>query len=258
MKKPKTNQPLVSVVLPVYKSEEFLEACLQSLSEQTYKNLEIVAVVDYLGDNSLRILRKYKKTDKRLRIYSNLQRYGLASTLNRCLSLSKGQYIAFMDSQGLALKTRISKQLAYLLDNPKIAAVGTQIERLDESNKNVNRSEFPAFHEEIYKELIGGTSMKFESVMLDKARLPKDILRFKKGTIYPYLYIDVFMKIGQYSQLANLNQRLVRTREIIKQNKGVLNLRKQLHMAKILFDASTNYDYKPSVKALFSPILRGI
>jgi glycosyltransferase involved in cell wall biosynthesis len=256
MNKSKNNKPLVSVVLPVYKSEEFLEACLRSLTEQTYKNIEIVAVVDYLGDNSLKILRRYKKQDKRLRVYSNLQRYGLASTLNRAVSLSRGQYIAFMDSQGVALKTRISKQLAYLTKNPKVAAVGSQVEALDENHKTVKTTNFPTFHEEIYKGLISGVSMKFESVMVDKTRLPKDILKFKKGTLYPFVYIDVFMKIGIYAELANIQQRLVRTRDIIKQTQRVLSFKKQLHMAKILFDASTNYDYKPSFKALFTPILR--
>lgn len=247
---------LVSIILPVYKSEKFLEACLKSLSEQTYGNLEIVAVVDYLGDESLRILRKHRKIDKRLRIYSNLQRYGLASTLNRCVRLSKGQYIAFMDSSGVALKSRISRQMNFLINNPKVAAVGTQTALVDLEGKTIEKSQFSTFHEEIYKDLIAGISMKFESVMIDKTRLPKDILRFKKNQLYPFVYIDVFVKIGIYSQLANLNQRLVLTREIIKQNKQLLNIKKKIHFAKILFDGTTNYDYKPSLRSLFTPLLR--
>ena len=79
------QKPLVSIILPVFKSEQHLWVCLQSLSEQSFKDIEIVAVVDYLGDNSLKILRKYRKVEPRLRVYANLQRYGLASTLNRAL-----------------------------------------------------------------------------------------------------------------------------------------------------------------------------
>src|SRR3989344_9261599 len=143
MNKPKQINPLVSVVLPVFKAEKFLTSCLESLSNQSYRNIEIIAVVDYLGDMSLRILRKYKKIEPRLRVYSNLQRYGLAVTLNRAVGLSKGQYIAFMDSSGIAHKTRISKQIKHLLNNPKIAAVGSQVGIINSINRRVGESVFP-------------------------------------------------------------------------------------------------------------------
>ncbi len=250
------NNPLVSIVLPVYKSERHLESCLESLSSQNYKNIEIIAVVDYLGDESLKILKRYKKIDKRLRVYSNLQRYGLASTLNRLIRLSKGQYIAFMDSQGIALKSRISKQVKFLNENPKIAAVGTQAIILNNDNKKLLKTEFPETHDEIYGKLLAGLSMKFESVMIDRTRLPKDILKFKRNSHYPFVYTDVFMKIGLYNNLANLKENLVNVREIGKENNEIFNLDKKLSFIKLLFDSTTNYEYKPNIKALFSPILK--
>ena len=256
MKNP-NNKPLVSVVLPVFKSEKFLEDCLVSLSAQSYENIEIIAVVDYLGDKSLKILRKHKKIDKRLRIYSNLQRYGLASTLNRLVNLSKGQYIAFMDSQGMALKSRIHKQVSYLTKNPKAAAVGAQVTLVNEMNRKIGKSQFPTEHEQIYSQLLAGTSMKFETVMIDKTRLPKDILKFKKNTHYPFVYMDVFMRIGLYRQLANLDENLVSARELInKEKKQVVNISKKLSFIKLLFDSTTNYEYKPSLRSLFAPILK--
>lgn len=249
------KNPLVSIVLPVYKSEKYLENCLESLSSQSYKNIEIIAVVDYLGDESLKILKRYKKIDKRLRVYSNLQRYGLASTLNRLVNLSKGDYIAFMDSQGIALKTRISKQVKYLKENPKVAAVGSQAILLDEDNKKLTKTDFPEIHEDIYRQLLAGASMKFETAMIDKTRLPKDILKFKKNTHYPFVYVDVFMKIGVYKELANLKDHLLNARQLTK-DRQIINLEKKLSFIKILFDSTTNYEYKPSLKTLFSPILR--
>ncbi len=250
------NKPLVSIVLPVYKSEKYLESCLESLSTQSYKNIEIIAVVDYLGDESLKILKRYKKIDKRLRVYSNLQRYGLASTLNRLIRLSKGDYIAFMDSQGVALKSRINKQVKFLMDNPKVAAVGSQAILLDEDNKKLGKTELPQAHEEIYGQLVAGTSMKFETAMVDKTRLPKDILKFKKNTHYPFMYVDVFMKIGVYREIANLKENLINARQLSKEKNQLINLEKKLSFIKILFDSTTNYEYKPSLKTLFSPILR--
>src|SRR4029079_15590340 len=156
-----TQKPLVSIILPVYKSEVYLESCLNSLSNQTYKNIEIVAVVDYLGDNSLKILKKHKKTDKRLRVYNNLQRYGLASTLNRAVTLSRGSYIAFMDATSLADRSRIAKQVRFLEKNPKIGAVGTQIAQINDKNRTLGSSQFPLSHTDIYKHLIGTENFKF-------------------------------------------------------------------------------------------------
>ena len=255
MKKPKTKKPLVSVVLPVFKSEKFLKPCLESLSAQSYKNIEIIAVVDYLGDKSLKILRKHKKIDKRLRVYSNLQTYGLASTLNRLIKLSKGHYIAFMDPAAVAMKQRITKQLRYLVKNPKVAAVGAQATLRDNKGKKLGKTEFPQSHEEIYSQLLAGASMKFETVMVDKTRLPSDILKFKRNTAYPFVYIDVFMKIGIYKELANLGENLMKLSQISSQNKDLINIKKKLSFIKLLFESTTNYEYKPSFRSLLSPIL---
>lgn len=249
------NKPLVSIILPVFKSERFLESCLQSLSSQSYRNIEIIAVVDYLGDKSLKILRKHKKIDKRLRIYTNLQRYGLASTLNRLVSLSKGQYIAFMDPNGTALKSRITKQVSHLTKNSKIAAVGSQTTIVDENNEKLTMSEFPVSHDQIYGHLLGGESMRFETALVDKTRLPKDILKFNRSKHYPFVYADVFMKIGLYKELANLKENLVIGR-INSEKNDLINIKKRLAFIKLLFESTTLYEYKPSLRSLFSPIIR--
>ncbi|MBI4097747.1 MAG: glycosyltransferase family 2 protein [Candidatus Levybacteria bacterium] len=255
MNKSKQTKPLVSVILPVFKSERFLEDCLVSLSCQSYKNIEIIAVVDYLGDKSLKILKKYKKIDKRLRVYANLQRYGLASSLNRLIRLSKGDYIAFMDPNGIAMKSRVTRQVSFLRKNPKVAAIGSQTTLVDENNKKLVRSEFPKDHEEIYAHLIAGDSMKFETVMVEKTRLPKDILKFKKNTHYPFVYAEVFMKIGLYKELANLGQNLVVAR-IRSEKKQLINIKKKFSFIKLLFESTTVYEYKPSIRSLFYPIIK--
>lgn len=249
-----TKKPLVSILLPVFKSENFLEECLWSLSTQNYPNIEIVALVDYLGDDSLKILRKHKKIDKRLRIYHNVQRYGLPATLNRLARLARGHYIALMDPNGIALKSRISKQVKFLEENPKIAAVGTQTTEIDTEGKIIRKSQFPSNHDEIYKHLISGGSMKFETALIDKKRLPRDIFKFKKGTHYPFVYADVFVKIGQFKELANLDSKSVTTRLISR--KQLTNIKKKATFVKLLFESTMNLDYRPSVKSLFTPLLR--
>jgi glycosyltransferase involved in cell wall biosynthesis len=250
-----TPKPLVSIILPVYKSEAYLEACLTSLSNQTYENIEIVAVVDYLGDDSLKILRKYKKTDKRLRIYNNIQRYGLASTLNRAVRLSKGQYLAFMDATGIADRTRIAKQVRFLNQNPKVGAVGSQTATVTATNRKISNSTYPLLFDDIYKHLVSADSFKFETAMVAIKRLPKDVIKFSKDTAYPFVFAQVFLKIGVYKEIANLNEFLLRVRETNSKNKSI-RMDRKLSFIKVLFEGATVYEYKPSIRSLFTPILR--
>jgi glycosyltransferase involved in cell wall biosynthesis len=258
MNKANPNKPLISVILPVYKSERFLENCLNSLSRQTYKNIEIVAIVDYLGDESLKILRKHKKTEKRLRIYSNLQRYGLASSLNRAIKLSKGTYVAFMDSTSIADRSRLAKQLKFLKNNPKIAAVGSQIAVINDKNREVSNQNFPLLHDDIYGHLITSETFKFETAMIAKTRLPKDIISFKKDKAYPFVYADVFVKIGLYKELANLPEKLLKIRDFGSQKKELIRLDKKVSYIKLLFESTTIYEYKPSLRSLFTPIIKQV
>lgn len=88
---------LVSVVVPVYNVEKYIAKCLDSLCNQTYKNLEIIVVDDSSPDNSGMIIKKYQEKDKRIRY---IKRYngGLGAARNTGIKESKGDYICFVDS----------------------------------------------------------------------------------------------------------------------------------------------------------------
>lgn len=91
------NAPLISVIVPVYNSEEYLEECLNSLKLQTYSNLEFICINDGSVDNSSEILNRYKKEDKRF-IILNIQNSGAGEARNKGLELAKGEYVSFIDS----------------------------------------------------------------------------------------------------------------------------------------------------------------
>src|SRR3989344_1390069 len=104
-------KPIVSIVLPVHNSERFLSDCIKSLKRQTYRKIEIIAIDDMSSDNSFKILKEFAKKDKRIRIYRNIKRYGIAITLNRLIKKAKGDFIAFMDSGDISSSQRIKKQI---------------------------------------------------------------------------------------------------------------------------------------------------
>src|SRR5664279_5544710 len=93
----KLKESIVTVILPVYNAERFLRECLESLKEQTYQDLQIIAIDDHSRDNSLSILKQYKKELHNLEVYSNKKRYGIAVCYNRAIKRSQGRFLAFMN-----------------------------------------------------------------------------------------------------------------------------------------------------------------
>lgn len=87
----------VSVIVPVYGVEKYIERCLKSLINQTLKDIEIIIVNDDTKDNSMKICEKYSNIDKRIKIY-NKQNEGLGLTRNYGIERANSKYIAFLDS----------------------------------------------------------------------------------------------------------------------------------------------------------------
>ncbi len=87
----------LSIIVPVYNAEEFLEKCLMSLKNQTLKDIEILLVDDGSTDNSYEICKSFEASDSRIRVFKQ-ENSGQSAARNRALSVSKGEYIAFTDS----------------------------------------------------------------------------------------------------------------------------------------------------------------
>lgn len=88
---------LITVIIPVYNSEKYIEKCLTSVTNQIYKNLEIIVVDDGSSDNSIDIIKNYAKKDNRIKIFSQ-ENQGLSAARNVGLDLATGEYIVFLDS----------------------------------------------------------------------------------------------------------------------------------------------------------------
>lgn len=91
------NNPLISVILPVYNVERYLDRCMESVIHQTYKNLEIILIDDGSTDLSGKICEKYATIDDRVRVIHQ-ENQGLSAARNKGIIESKGEYITFIDS----------------------------------------------------------------------------------------------------------------------------------------------------------------
>ena len=88
----------VSIIVPVYNVERYLKECLDSVINQTLKEIEIICVEDCSTDNSLSILEEYAKSDSRIKVIRNETNKGLSTVRNIAMAEATGEYIAFLDS----------------------------------------------------------------------------------------------------------------------------------------------------------------
>ena len=92
------EKPLVSIVMPLYNSEKYIESTLKSILNQTYKNFELIIIDDGSKDSGSDIIKEYLKSDSRIKYYRNKKNSGVSYSRNRGIELSEGKWIAFIDS----------------------------------------------------------------------------------------------------------------------------------------------------------------
>lgn len=91
------KETLISVIVPVYKVESFLERCVKSITSQTYHNLEIILIDDGSPDNCPKMCDEFKNADNRIKVIHK-QNSGVSSARNDALKIASGKYVAFVDS----------------------------------------------------------------------------------------------------------------------------------------------------------------
>ena len=100
---------LVTVIVPVYNVEQYLERCVESIRNQSYKNLEIILVDDASPDESPKICDEYAEKDGRIKVIHK-QNGGLGFARNSALEIASGDYVTFIDSDDYISEDHIEKQ----------------------------------------------------------------------------------------------------------------------------------------------------
>ena len=111
-----SSQPLVSVVIPSYNHEQFVQDTIQSVIDQDYKNIELIIIDDGSKDNSGEICEKWRKRDKRI-IVIHKKNGGLSSARNAGIEIASGKYIAFIDSDDYVSKDMYYELYQRLIEN---------------------------------------------------------------------------------------------------------------------------------------------
>lgn len=199
--------PLVSVLIPVYNAEKYIEKSLRSIIEQTYSNIEIIIINDGSIDRSLDVIQTF--TDKRIIIVNNDKNLKLIQTLNLGLNLCKGKYIARMDSDDIARPDRIHKQVEFLESHDKCVACGSLVKYFSEDGKS-KRFNFvaPKSNNEILSRMYISSPMCHPSVMLRRETIIKNNLQFDKNypdaEDYHFWYL-----LSKHGELYNIQEKLL-------------------------------------------------
>jgi glycosyltransferase involved in cell wall biosynthesis len=170
--------PRISVVMPVYNCEKYLDEAISSILDQTFDNFELIVINDGSTDRTDEIARRYSY-DGRLIYESNHSNMGIVYCLNRGLELSRADLVARMDGDDIAAPNRLEVQLDFLEKNEDIVLVGSFIEIIDEEGNDLGSRNFVTGPENIKRVFFYYGPHRHPTVMFRKGIIEK-IGRYRK------------------------------------------------------------------------------
>lgn len=204
-----THQPLVSVLIPCYNAALYVEEAVNSIINQTYANLEIILINDCSTDGTGEILAQLANKDSRIKLITNEENLKLIKTLNKGIELCTGEFIARMDSDDVALSSRIEKQVAYLKNNTACDIVGTLFNTFRTANPNkLSLHTNPLKDDELRAYMLFKSGICHPSVMIRRRVFAELNLRFEAA----YLHVEDYAFWSQaiyQTKLANIGEPLL-------------------------------------------------
>lgn len=242
-------KPEVSVVMPIFNQESFLKEAVKSILDQTFKNFEFLVLNDGSTDNSLKIIKSFK--DKRIKIFQNKKRQGLARGLNFLIKKAKGEYIARMDGDDISLPGRLRDQVGFLEKNPQIVLVGSWAKIINEKGEVIGEFKYPTRYAAIRKIILSNNPFIHPSVMFRK-KIFKKLGGYDEKLFYSQDY-DLFLRLVIKYPCANIPKCLLKVRWVPDFEKQ----RKQHKIAlKTRLKAVKEYGYhKAEIMKLIKPFL---
>lgn len=138
--------PLISVIIPSYNHEAFIEECIASVLNQTFQDFEIIITDDGSTDGTVEKIKRF--TDPRITLYQHMQNQGACVAANNCLKNAHGQFVAMLSSDDAWKPEKLQIQVEYLLRHPDIFAVFSKINWIDEHSKPINDPDF--FYKDVF------------------------------------------------------------------------------------------------------------
>lgn len=268
------DNPLVSIIIPIYNVEKYLVECIESVINQTYTNIEILCIDDYGSDGSMGIIQNYAKKDNRIKILHHNHNKGLAPARNTGLDNAKGKYIFFLDSDDFIEKNVIELLVKKIIKTNSDIAISKTNTFSQDANLSKNRvkevSEYldytPIDEFEVSIENFDYSIMEISCVSWGKLYsydfIAKNNLRFVNENIIHEdngFYLKILSNFPKITMIENIsvNYRL-REKSITSEIEKSNNIKKKNNnMKKSLLDA-ISYIRKTHDKKLAKKLVKSI
>jgi glycosyltransferase involved in cell wall biosynthesis len=169
----------VSVVMPAYNVERFVEATMESILAQTHRDFELIIVDDGSTDRTLEILESFRRVDPRVCVLTQ-ENSGVAAARNAGISEARAQWIAVMDADDIMEPYRLERQIAFIEDHPDLAIASSLVTWIDPDGRELGRSQ---------------SNLTTEQAVLDEYR--KDpVLILSHPTCF--IRRDILLRVGGY------------------------------------------------------------
>ena len=130
---------LISVLMPTYNVEAYIEEAVNSILIQTYKKFELIIVDDFSTDKTYEILSQISRKDNRIRLFRNKTNQKICKTLNFALKQARGEFIARMDGDDVSCPERFEIMLDFLKNNQEYSLIGSQVYTIDEFGNIISK-----------------------------------------------------------------------------------------------------------------------
>lgn len=192
---------LVSVIMPAYNAEMFVDESICSVLNQKYKNWELIIVDDCSSDNTVSVVQKYVEEDSRIHLYCQKVNSGSAAARNKGISKANGRYIAFLDADDLWFTDKLQKQISFMKENDYDFTFTSY--ELFSSEDGKSRGVFNVPSLIYYEEYLKNTIIGNLTVILDRWKV--DNVHVEIGDIEDVLTWMYFLKRGYTAYGLNLN-----------------------------------------------------
>ncbi|KYN88995.1 glycosyl transferase [Vibrio cidicii] len=164
---------MVSVIMPSYNSGKTISESIGSVLQQSYTDWELIIVDDQSTDDTWSIISKYAEEFENIHIYRNKTNSGAGVSRNFAIEKSKGRFIAFLDSDDLWSKDKLSKQISFMLDN-NYPFTYTYYQRFDKNGYRdiVEAPKYTTYHKLLYSNVIGCLTAIYDTHILGKKYMP--------------------------------------------------------------------------------------
>jgi glycosyltransferase involved in cell wall biosynthesis len=242
---PLSTSPAISVVMPTYNANRFVGAAIESVLAQTFEDFEFIIVDDYSTDGSSELLRHYAERDSRIRVMTNVRNLDFVCSRNLGIAHARGAFIANMDSDDVAVATRLAEQYAFMKANPAVGVCGAAVILIDENDRELGIRRYRADDRELRARWF-----LFNPVAQPVTMIRKDVLD-ETGPYNPDHILaddlDLWFRIGIRHRLANLQTPLLKYR--VHQGSATGRRLADMHRAaaRVRSIARSEYGYRPSM-----------